>query len=189
MRIRFHAKAAEDAKEEEEMKPMKFRSMLVCDPPEKGWHYISVDAKYAEKFEKKGGTRRVICTLNGSETFPCALMPYNGIYYVMVNKEKRERLGLGAGDKVTVEIVADESEFGMPMPEELQEVLNQDPEGDKHFRGLKDGAKRSMMYYIGKFKDVDRRIHAALIFVEHLKNNEGKLDRRTLASELKRPIL
>jgi hypothetical protein len=171
------------------MKPIKFKSVLICDPPEKGWHYTSVEAKYAEKFEKKGGTRRVVCTLNGTETFPCALMPYNGIFYVMVNKEKRERLGLAAGDKVAVEIVADESEFGMPMPEELQEVLDQDPEGYKLFRGLKDGAKRSMMYYIGKFKDVDRRIHASLIFLEHLKNNDGKLDRRTLASELKRPIL
>ena len=42
------------------MKPVKFKSVLICDPPEKGWHYISVEAKYAEKFEKKGGTRRVV---------------------------------------------------------------------------------------------------------------------------------
>lgn len=171
------------------MKPVKFKSVLVCDPPEKGWHYISVEAKHAEKFEKKGGSRRVVCTLNRSETFPCALMPYNGIFYVMVNKEKRERLGIAAGDEVAVELVADESEYGMPMPVELREVLNQDPEGEKHFRFLTDGAKRSMMYYIGKFKDVDRRIHAALIFLEHLKKNDGKLNRRTLADELKRPLL
>ena len=65
------------------MKPVKFKSVLICDPPEKGWHYISVEAKHAEKFEKKEGTRRVICTLNGSETFPCALMPYQGTYFVM----------------------------------------------------------------------------------------------------------
>src|SRR5574338_1402099 len=168
---------------------VKFRSVLICDPPEKGWHYISVEAKYAEKFEKKGGTRRVICTLNGVETFPCALMPYQGTYFVMLNKERRTRLGLGPGSRVTVEIVADESEYGMPMPEELQEVLDQDPDGELHFKRLRDGAKRSMMYYIGKLKDVDRRIHAALIFIEHLKRNEGRLDRTTLAAELKRPVL
>ena len=169
------------------MKPVKFKSVLICDPPEKGWHYISVEAKHAEKFERKGSTRRVICTLNGTETFPCALMPYQGTYYVMVNKERRERLGLAAGSKVTVEIVADESEYGMPMPEELQEVLNQDPQGEKHFRALKDGVKRSMMYDIAKMKDVDRRIHAALTFIEHLKKNDGKLDRTALANEMKRP--
>lgn len=167
----------------------KFKSILICDPPEKGWHYISVEAKHAEKFEKKGSTRRVICTLNGIETFPCALMPYQGTYFVMVNKDRRERLGISPGSKVTVEIAADESEFGMPMPEELEEVLNQDADGERHFRDLKDGAKRSMMYYIGKLKDVDRRINAALIFVEHLKKNDGRLDRTTLAIELKRPLL
>ena len=171
------------------MKTVKFKSVLVCDPPEKGWHYISVEAKIAEKFQKNGGTRRVICHLNGSEGFPCALMPYNGTYYVMVNKEKRMRLGIAAGDKVTVEIAPDESEYGMPMPEELQEVLNQDPDGEKFFTGLTAGAKRSMMYHVGKLKDVDQRIHAALIFLEHLKKNEGKLDRATLGKELKRPLM
>ena len=169
------------------MKPVKFKSVLICDPPEKGWHYISVEAKYAEKFERKGSTRRVICTLNGTETFPCALMPYQGTYFVMVNKERRERLGLAVGGKVAVELMPDESEFGMPMPEELQEVLNQDTAGEKHFRALKDGVKRSMMYQIAKMKDVDRRIHAALVFIEHLKKNDGKLDRPALANELKRP--
>jgi hypothetical protein len=171
------------------MKPVKFRSILICDPPEKGWHYISVEAKVAEKFDKNGGSRRVICRLNGSEGFPCALMPYNGTFYVMVNKEKRTLLGIAAGDKVSVELAPDESEYGMPMPEELQEVLNQDRAGKKFFLALTAGAKRSMMYYIGKLKDVDRRIHAALILVEHLKKNEGKLDRPALGKELKRPLM
>jgi hypothetical protein len=44
-----------------------------------------------------------------------------------------------------------------------------------------------MMYYIGKIKDVDRRIEAALIFMEHLKKNDGKLNRLELSKELKRP--
>ena len=168
---------------------VKFKSVLICDPPEMGWHYIAVEAKYAEKFEKKGGSRRVICTLNGVESFPCALMPYQGTYFVMVNKERRTRLGLKPGSEVKVEIVADESEYGMPMPEELQEVLNQDPDGEFHFKALRGGVKRSMMYHIGKLKDVDRRIHAALIFIEHLKRNNGRLDRTALSDELKRPIL
>ena len=171
------------------MKSKKFKSILICDPPEKGWHYISVEAKIAEKFDKNGGSRRVICRLNGSEGFPCALMPYNGTFFVMVNKEKRTRLGIAAGDKVSVELAPDESEYGMPMPEELQEVLNQDRAGKKFFLGLTAGAKRSLMYYIGKLKDVDRRIHAALILLEHLKRNEGKLDRPALGKELKRPLM
>lgn len=170
------------------MKPVKFKSVLVCDPPEKGWHYIAVEAKVAEKFEKKGGSRRVVCTLNGTESFQCALMPYNGTFYIMVNKAKRTRLGVGAGDKVTVEIAADESKYGMPMPKELEEVMRQDRDGRKHFEALTAGAKRSMMYYIGQLKDIDKRIEASLIFIDHLKRNDGRLNRKTLADELKRPL-
>jgi len=37
-------------------------------------------------------------------------------------------------------------------------------------------------------KDVDRRIHTALIFIEHLKKNEGKIIQDQLDAELKRPV-
>ena len=171
------------------MKPVKFKSVLICDPPDKGFHYISVEAKIAERFEKKGGSRRVICTLNGIESFQCALMPYNGTFYIMVNKTKRTKLGIAGGDSVTVELAPDESKYGMPMPKELNEVLRQDRAGKKYFEALTDGGKRSMMYYIGQLKDIDKRIEASLIFIDHLNRNEGRLDRRKLGEELKRPIM
>lgn len=169
------------------MKPVKFTSTLICDPPEKGWHYFSVEACFAEQFEKTGGTRRVICTLNGTETFPCALMPYHGIFYVMVNKERRSRLGLSAGSQVTVELTPDESKYGMPMPEEFEEVLGQDPEGSELFHSLSSGRQRSIIYGVAKLKDTDKRIHTALVFIEHLKRNGGKVVYETLREELKRP--
>ena len=74
------------------------------------------------------------------------------------------------------------------MPAELKEVLNQDPDGDRLFHALTAGKQRSMIFFIGKFKDVDKRIHSALIFIEHLKNNDGKIVPQALQSELKRPI-
>jgi hypothetical protein len=170
------------------MKPVKFKSVLVCDPPEKGWHYVAVEAKIAERFEKKDGSRRVVCTLNGSESFQCALMPYNGTFYIMVNKAKRTKLGITAGDKISVELAADESKYGMPMPEEFQEVLRQDPKADKLFHALTSGMQRSLIYIIGSAKGVDRRIHLSLILLEHLKDNGGKIDRKSLQEEIKRPL-
>lgn len=167
----------------------KFKAELTSDPPGSGWHFIVVDAKTAERFPKDGGSRRVICSINGHEGFQCALMPSGGAFYIMVSKDKRARFGIAAGDKVTVELLQDTSEFGAPMPEELEEVMNQDPEGRRYFDALTPGGKRSMMYYIGKIKDVDRRIEAALIFMEHLKKNDGKLNRLELSKELKRPAL
>lgn len=114
-------------------------------------------------------------------------MPYDGEFTIVVNKERRKKLGITAGDKISVEIAADESEHGMPMPEELEEVLNQDPDGQTAFYSMTPGKRRSMMFYIGKIKDIDRRIHTALIFVDHIKRNNGKVIYEQLTAELKRP--
>lgn len=167
----------------------KFKAVLTSDPPGSGWHFIVVDGKTAERFPKEGGSRRVICSINGHEGFQCALMPSGGSFYIMVSKEKRARFDISAGDSVSVELTQDKSEFGAPMPEELEEVMNQDPDGRRYFDTLTPGGKRSMLYFIGKIKDVDRRIEAALIFMEHLKKNGGKLNRLELSKELKRPLV
>ena len=166
---------------------VKFRSVLTVATPESGWHYIPVAWKIGERFPRNGGTRRVLCTINGVETFPCALMPYDGEFTIVVNKERRKKLNILAGDKITVEIAPDESEHGMPMPEELQEVLNQDPDGQTAFLAMTPGKRRSMMYYIGTIKDIDKRIHTALIYIEHIKKNNGKVVYEQLTAELKRP--
>jgi hypothetical protein len=169
-------------------KKIKFEAVLARFSSEYAHHFIPVAETVADGFKFEKGSRRVVCTLNGTETFPCALLPHDGAFFVMVNKTVRTRLGIEAGDTVSVEIEKDESKYGMPMPEELQEVLDQDTDGDRMFHALTPGKQRSMLYYIGKFKDVDRRIHTSLIFLEHLKRNNGKLDHAKLQEELKRPI-
>jgi hypothetical protein len=170
-------------------KKVKQKAVLKSSGDSYAWHYFSLPFELGEKFPKNGGTRRVNCTINGIETFPCALLPFDGEFTIVVNKARRKKLQISPGDEVTIEIVADESKYGMPMPEELQEVLNQDPEGDRLFHALTPGKQRSMMYFIGKFKDIDRRIHSALVLLEHLKKNSGKLIFKELAHELKRPTL
>lgn len=152
-----------------------------------GWHFLVVDRKTVDRFQFEGNSRRVICTIKGGEPFPCALMPWGGSFFIMVNKQRRAALGLEVGQTVDIVLEKDESKYGMPMPEELQEVLNQDPEGEAMFEKLTPGKKRSMMYFIGKIKDIDRRIHTALTFVEHIKRNNGKILQEELAEELKRP--
>jgi hypothetical protein len=168
-------------------KPLKFRSEIVSSHEMSGWHFVQVPAKFGNKFEKKNGSRRVVCTINGTETFQCALMPSDGDFVIIVNKSKRERLGIVAGDKVSVELNVDESKYGLPMPAELREVLKQDREGDKLFHKLTAGKQRSILWWIGKIGDVDKRIQTALIFLEHLKNNDGKIVHDRLTEELKRP--
>jgi hypothetical protein len=172
------------------MKPIKFRTVLTRSPGhESGWHFITVEAKIGEKFEKKNGSRRVVCTINNSESFQCALLPSQGDFVIVVNKIKRTRLGLVDGDEIDVILAKDESKYGLPMPEELQEVLNQDPDGDRWFHGLTAGKQRSILYLIGKIKDIDKRIHTSLVLIEHLKANDGKIIYERLQKELTRPML
>ncbi len=172
------------------MKPVKFKTILTRSPGyESGWHFIPVEAKIGEMFDKKDGSRRVVCTINGSESFQCALLPSNGDFVIVVNRVKRTSLRIVDGDEIEVVLAKDESRYGLPMPEELREVLNQDPDGDELFHSLTPGKQRSILYFIGKVKDIDKRIHTALIFVEHLKRNDGKIDSGRLQKELKRPVI
>lgn len=168
---------------------IEFETKLSSSPIESGWHFLEVSKEIVAKFGFEGKSKRVICSINGSEGFQCALMPSGDIFYIIVNKKKRDALGIVAGDTVSVELVRDESKYGLPMPDELQEVLNQDPEGDRLFHALTAGKQRSLLYLIGKINDIDKRIHQALIVVDHLKENDGKIIGPMLNEELKRPVM
>lgn len=159
-----------------------FEAVLEKLSDEFGWHYIFVSRAVCDKFGFKGNSRRVVCTLNGTVTYQCALMPKGGNFFILVNKKHRDRLSIIVGDTVSVELIKDESKYGLPIPNELREVLDQDPEGDRLFHALTAGKQRTMLYYIGKWKDIDRRIHYALTVVEHLKRNDGKIVLRNLAT-------
>jgi hypothetical protein len=170
-------------------KPLKLTTKLQRSEHATGWYFLRFTAKAIAplKFENKR-SRRVVCTLNGSHSFQCALLPWTeGGFCIVVNKQIRTKLGLNDGDKIKVELVPDESRYGLPMPKEFKEVLRQDPDGNKAFHALTPGKQRTIIYYVGKWKDVDRRIHYALVVIEHLKKNDGKVIFPELAEELKRP--
>jgi len=167
------------------VKSLKLKTELVRWD-ESGWHTLVVEKKTVDKFGFKGVYKRVVCTVNGGEAFQCALMPSRGNFFIIVNKKKRDALGIVAGDKVSVELAIDESKYGLPMPDEFREVLDQDAAGNKIFHSLTPGKQRSLLYYLGNIKDIDLRIHQALLIVEHIKEH-GKIIDKVLYQELKRP--
>lgn len=168
-------------------KSVKFKTTIERSPEMSGWHFLVIEKKVADKLSFTGQYRRVVCSINGGEEFQCALLPSSGKFYIIVNKKKRDAIGIVAGDKVAVELVIDESKYGLPMPPELREVLNQDPEGDAAFHGLTAGKQRSLLYFLGNIKDIDKRIHQALVIVEHIKEN-GKVIDKVLQEELKQNL-
>ncbi len=156
------------------------------------WHFfIPVPAAIANQFIENTD-RRVVCTLKTmgdsgqSVDFQCALMPRgDGSSFINVNKKIRDKLKLKVGQQVEVFLKKDESEYGLPMPDEFREVLDSDPEGNDFFEALTPGKKRSLLYIAGQLKNVDSRISRALAIVEHLKKNEGKINFKQLGEDIK----
>ena len=167
---------------------IKFETVLVKATTGSGWHFLFVTGEMVAKFGFDNKFKRVVCTINSGESFQCALLPWGEIFYIIVNKKMRENLGIVSGDMVTVELVRDESKYGLPMPEEFEEVLKQDPEGDRQFHSLTPGKQRSILYQLSKPKNIDVRIHQALLIVEHLRENGGKIIDKKLYEDLKRPM-
>jgi len=153
---------------------LKFKTYLAKHKSIFGANCIVINKKHIEKI---GGYKvRLLCKINDNEAFPCAVMP-NGddTGYIMLSKEKYKKLKLNDEAEFKVELTKDESEFGMPLPEELVEILNQDPEGKKRFEELSPGKQRNIIYYTSKIKNSQLRIERAWQFISNLKKEpKGK---------------
>jgi len=150
------------------------------------WNFHIVVLEHLAKPFLDGNDRRVVCKLNDSIEFQCALMPKgDGHYFININKKIRDKLKLQLGSTVNVMLRKDESEYGLPMPEELAEVLQQDINGNQYFHALTAGKQRTLLYIAGQPKTSNVRLKRAIVLVEHLKANKGKIDFKQLSLDLK----
>jgi hypothetical protein len=109
----------------------------------------------------------------------------NGRYFLMFSKEVMKRYKLLLGQSVEIAITEDNTKYGMPISEEMEELLALDPEGGDYFHKLTPGKIRSLLHFVNKFKSSDKRIEKSVIILEHLKANDGKLDWKTLHDAFK----
>jgi len=129
---------------------------------------------------------RVICKINNQVSFQCALMPAgNGDFFINTNKEIRKKLALNIGDKVQIALQTDNSEYGMPVPEELTTAWELDEEANKVFHSLTKGKQRALIHSLGKIKNAETRIKKILVMLEYLKSVNGKLDFKELNEAFK----
>jgi hypothetical protein len=133
-----------------------------------------------------GRSRRVVRTLNGGSPRQCALLPVGGGHYVIsVNKAEQKRLGLAIGTDLRVELLKDATPYGLPVPEELRELLRQDREGDRLFHALTPGRQRTLLYLVDAVEDPERRATRALAVVRHHKATGGTIDYKQLTPLLR----
>ena len=167
---------------------VRFQSTLILSGTATPWHFLTVPREKVAQFGFKGNLRRVICTLNGTQTFQCSLFPNKGDYLITLNKKLRDKFGLEVGDTVAVELEKDESLYGMPMPDEFAEVLRQDAEGKRLFNKLTPGNQRLILKLIVMVSDVDKRIHRSLLAMDHLKKRDGSFNWHELNESFKLPV-
>lgn len=146
--------------------------------------HVKVPVKIVQHFLEKGN-KRVVATLNNSLSFQCAIMPAgDGVYFININKKIRDQLHVKEGIKLHVSLVNDESQYGLPVPDELKIALEEDKVGSELFHALTPGKQRTMIYIVSQVKNIDLRIHRALVIIEHLKQNKGKINFKELNSEI-----
>lgn len=158
-----------------------FTTNLERKPSSLSWNYtIDVPLDIANTFIE-GDNRRVMCTLNEQHEFHAALMPNGkGGFFININSEIRKKLKLGEDAELHVQLKKDRSKYGIHLPEEMKELLLVDEEGSAFFHKLTPGKQRSLLHVIGKPKSSDIRLKKAVVVLDHLKTNNGKLDFRML---------
>ena len=153
------------------------------DPKLFGYHF-PVPVDIAQKFID-GNNRRVICNVNDQLKMQCALMPYSQGFFILINKPKVKKLGLTVGGEVELTLEKDHSEYGHEVPQSFAMLLEQDDEGSKYFDKLTPGKKRSLIYLVGKVKNIDSQLNKGLAILDHLKLEQGNLDFKKLNQLIK----
>lgn len=149
--------------------PIRFESVLDRLEDRGGLHYVAVPAGVAVRV-KQSGQSRLVCTINEVLDFHCAIQSDgDGGFFILVGTDLRRKLRLVPGQRLSLRLVPDTSEYGRPMPEELQAVLDTDDEGRRLFLELKPSMQRNILYWVGSAKSVDKRIERALEMIRRLK--------------------
>lgn len=165
---------------------LHFQSVLESSDNKLWGAHFQVPSIIAGALMEGRDNRRVVCRLNDRVEYQCALLPFgDGKLVITVNKKNQQLLKLRAGSTLQVSLRPDNSEYGLPMPEELKELLAQEEEGNRYFHALTPGKIRTLLYIAGQPKNSETRLRRAIAIVEHLKKTQGKIDYKLLNQELK----
>lgn len=125
---------------------------------------------------------RLLCTVNSQLKFQCGLMALGeGRAYISISKKRMQQLGLKLHDEVRVTLEKDDSTYGTEVPAEMEELLQQDEEGNRRFLLLKPGMQRYMLNHVSAVKSPQLRVDRAITLIENLKKlPEGKENFRAM---------
>lgn len=132
-------------------------------------HYLLIPATVVEQL---GGSFsiRLWCSVNDVLKWQCGLVALgNGDAYISMNAQRLKKLRVSLGDELLVTLEKDESQYGIDVPEELNELFLQDPEGYRRFQTLVPGKQRFIIRFITDVKSSQLKIERAVTLIENLK--------------------
>lgn len=136
-----------------------------------GTHGIHIPEEHAVPFAKAGHKRIQIKAYFKEQTieFHGALHLYQGVYLISFGKRYQKALGVFPTDFFELQLFENTTKYGVEVPESLQAVMDSDPEGFALFENLTDGKKRSLIYYVSRFKTSQTQVDKSLLIFENLK--------------------
>ena len=136
-----------------------------------GTHSVRIPDEYAVPFEKAGHKRiKIKAYFHDNEiTLYGAIHRYQGYFVISFGKRYQKELGVSLNDHFELQLSEDDTEYGVAVPEEFSAVLESDPEAMEIFNSFTDGKKRSLVFYVLKFRNSQTRIDKSLIIAENIK--------------------
>lgn len=130
---------------------------------------VAIPEEVATAF-KEANVSRVVCMINKGDHYHCAINKSKKYgYFLLFSKARQKAIGVSAGEELEVTLLADESEYGLPMPEEWAEVMATDEAAYERFQNLTPGRQRNILHLVGSAKREETRINRALLIAENLK--------------------
>ncbi len=138
-------------------------------------HYVSISEEILQHFhsdEDKGSVfnQRFQITVNDAISWKAGSVSLgNRTAYITLSKARMIQLGVDPGDTVSVQLKKDTSKYGMDVPEEFTELLNQDDHAKERFESLTMGLQRAVIYVVAQLKSSQKRIDKSVFLMENLK--------------------
>jgi hypothetical protein len=119
--------------------------------------------------EKGDFNQRLLITLDNKVQWQAGILALGeGSGLITVQKDRLKKIGKTLGDSVIVQLQKDESEFGVPVPEEIQEYWIQVPESKDRFDTLTPGMKRYILNHISTAKSPEKRLERTHFLMSNL---------------------
>ncbi len=135
-----------------------------------GTHSVIIPDQLAQSMLTNGKKRVVVKGRYAEKQvqFHAALQKIKGVYRIMFSKNNQKLISLDPTAGFEICLLPDTSKYGVEVPEEFTAVLESDPMAAENFEKLSDGLKRSLIYYVKRFKSSQTRIDKTLIIAENL---------------------